>query len=188
MSLLTPAPTAQTTERRRSAPPNSRWRRLWWMLQLAQVRLRFPIVLVAAFLIVGQWQVLRNYWDTFVVPARLAAGGGISADTEYFCPMCPGVVSDWPSKCSVCNMPLVRRKKGEAVHLPDGVVARMQLSPYRVQLAGIRTAAAEYRLLVREVVTQGIVSMEGYIDAEIDEQDLPFVGRGPGVAPAAVGA
>ncbi|HEX7447603.1 MAG TPA: heavy metal-binding domain-containing protein [Pirellulales bacterium] len=151
------------------------WGRLWWMLQLAQVRLRFPIVLVAAFLIVGQWHVLRNYWDTFVAPARLTAAGGVSADTEYFCPMCPGVVSDWPSKCSVCNMPLVRRKKGEALHLPDGVVARMQLSPYRVQLAGIRIATAEYRPLAREVVTQGTVSMNRQIDAEIDEQDVPLV-------------
>ena len=60
----------------------------------------------------------------------------MSADTEYWCPMCPGVVSDWPTKCPVCNMALVRREKGEMTPLPDGVVARVQLSPYRLQLAG----------------------------------------------------
>ncbi|HEX5444027.1 MAG TPA: efflux RND transporter periplasmic adaptor subunit, partial [Pirellulales bacterium] len=83
-------------------------------------------------------------------------------------------------------MPLVRRQKGEAVHLPDGVVARMQFSPYRVQLAGIRTAAVEYRPLAREIVTPGIVSVGAdteppdelaiaFIDAEIEEQDIPLI-------------
>ena len=180
MSLTTPTRPAEQTERNIS--PRGPWRRLCWALRLAQVRLRFPIVLAAAFLIVGKWHVLRNYWDTFVAPARPAVGGGISADTEYFCPMCPGVISDWPTKCSVCNMPLVRRKKGEAVHLPDGVVARMQLSPYRVQLAGIHTAAVEYRPLEREVVAHGIVSRDAdgqpsqaAVEAEIFQQDLPFI-------------
>ena len=70
--------------------------------------------------------------------------------------MDPGVLSDWPGRCGVCNMALVRRKKGEAAMLPDGVVARMQLSPYRVQLAGIRTAAAEFRPLAREWSTSGL--------------------------------
>ncbi len=56
--------------------------------------------------------------------------------------MDPGIVSDWPGKCGICNMALVRRKRGEAVALPDGVIARMQLSPYRIQLAGIQTSPA----------------------------------------------
>ena len=59
----------------------------------------------------------------------------VSNDTEFFCSMDPGVVSEWPAVCPVCNMDLVRRKKGEAVVLPEGVVARMQFSPYRIQLA-----------------------------------------------------
>jgi hypothetical protein len=57
-------------------------------------------------------------------------------------------------------MALVRRKRGEAVALPDGVVARMQLSPYRVQLAGIRTAPAGYLPLEREAESAGIVQRE----------------------------
>ena len=44
-------------------------------------------------------------------------------------------------------MTLVRRQKGEMTPLPDGVVARVQLSPYRIQLAGIRTSTVEYRRL-----------------------------------------
>jgi hypothetical protein len=109
-------------------------------------------VLVIAFLVVGKWDVLRAYWDRLTGFAdRETASHAISGDTEYFCPMCPGVLSDWPSKCPVCNMALVRRKKGEMAALPDGVVSRMQLSPYRIQLAGIKTSPLEFQPLCHEV-------------------------------------
>jgi hypothetical protein len=156
--------------------------RLAW--QVVYVRLRFLVVLAVAFLVVGQWHVLRNYWDRLTRSTGGMEGSqAVSLDTEYFCPMCPGVLSDWPSKCPVCNMALVRRKKGEAVPLPDGVVARMQLSPYRVQLAGIQTAVLEYRPLVREVVTAGLV--EAGTDparvaarAEVSDRELPLLADG----------
>jgi Cu(I)/Ag(I) efflux system membrane fusion protein len=146
------------------------------------VRLRFILVLLAVLLLVGYWHVLRNYWDRLTRSAAVA-DGAISLDTEYWCPMCPGVVSDWPGKCPVCNMALVRRKKGEAVPLPDGVLARMQFSPYRVQLAGIRTADVEYRSLWREVVLVGPVekmedSSSVRVRAEVFETDLPFLSEG----------
>jgi hypothetical protein len=54
-------------------------------------------------------------------------------------------------------MSLVRRKKGGPVQLPDGVISRMQYSPYRLQLAGIRTAVARYITLAREVPAVAIV-------------------------------
>jgi Cu(I)/Ag(I) efflux system membrane fusion protein len=126
-------------------------------LRVLQVRLRFLLVLVLAFVVVGKWDLLRNYWDRLTRGTGADAPTAISTDTEYFCPMCPGVLSDWPSKCPVCNMALVRRKKGEAVPLPDGVVARMQYSPYRVQLAGIQTSLVTYQPLTREVVLAGSV-------------------------------
>jgi Cu(I)/Ag(I) efflux system membrane fusion protein len=129
-----------------------------WLLRVVQVRLRFLFVLLAGFLIVGKWNVLRNYWDTLTTPSpSKLISGGINQETEYFCPMCPGVLSAWPTKCSVCNMPLVRRKKGGGQQLPDGVLARMQLSPYRIHLAGIQTATVEYRPLVREIRARGLV-------------------------------
>src|SRR3569623_1984791 len=166
-----------------------------WALQVAQVRLRFLFVLAAAFLIVGNWHVLRNYRDASTAPSGSGAlGGTLSADTEFFCPMCPGVISGWPTRCSVCNMPLVRRHKGEAVQLSVGVLARMQLSPYRVQLAGIRASAVGYQPLVRDVIAAGRVqrstSAEAIADkepvgvahaavvAELAEQELPFVAVG----------
>ena len=109
-------------------------------VRIVLVRLRFVLLLAGLLLLVGYWDVLRNHWDKLTRgPAQRE--NAVSWDTEYRCAMCPGVLSDWPGKCPVCNMNLVRRKKGEAVPLPDGVFVRMQLSPYRVQLAGIQTAA-----------------------------------------------
>ncbi len=137
--------------------------RLWSAVRLAEVRFRLPIVLVVAAVVIGRWDVLRNHWDrlTQATPTESTAGHAVSTDTEYFCPMDPGVLSDWPGRCGVCNMALVRRKKGDATVLPDGVVARMQLSPYRVQLAGIRTEPAEFRALCRRWSASGFVSRRG---------------------------
>ncbi len=124
-------------------------------VRIAVVRLRFLLLLGTALLIVAAWPTLRNHWDRLTGPA--AVESAISPDTEYWCPMCPGVVSDWPGKCPVCHMSLVRRQKGDMTPLPDGVVARVQLSPYRVQLAGIRTSMIDFRPLVREIVLSGLL-------------------------------
>jgi hypothetical protein len=131
------------------------------VMRMLIVRLRFPAILVLAFLVVGKWDVLRNYWDTLTRATAHddPAYRAVSNDTEYFCPMDPGMVSDWPRKCGICNMTLVRRKRGEATVLPDGVVARMQLSPYRVQLAGIQTTPVAYRPLARSLEAAGVVEV-----------------------------
>jgi len=142
----------------RPGPPRtekvSASRSLWMGLWVLLVRLRFFLVLLAVLLLVGYWQVLGNYWDR-LTGSKSVSDGAISLDTEYWCPMCPGVVSDWPAICPVCNMDLIRRKKGEAVVLPEGLVARMQFSPYRVQLAGIRTSLISRQPLTREIVLGG---------------------------------
>ncbi len=132
-------------------------RRTALVARAIQVRLRFVVVLIVAFLVVGMWGPLINYWDTLThrFTRSHASEHAVSADTEYFCPMDPGVVSDWPAICPVCNMDLVRRKKGEAVILPEGVVARMQFSPYRIQLAGIKTSVIGRQRVAREFVIAG---------------------------------
>lgn len=170
------------------APPRGRGV-LGLAFRMVQVRLRLIAVLFVAFLVVGRWESLRNHWDKLMRRAGGAEArvGAISSDTEYFCPMDPGVVSDWPGKCSICNMALVRRKRGEAVPLPDGVVARMQFSPYRLQLAGVQTSPVAYRPLTLEVVASGTVASEdraptdsshAIVDAEIFEKDLPAIAIG----------
>jgi hypothetical protein len=168
-----------------SQPRRAAWRSVVWAVRILQVRLRFLIVLLVAFLVVGQWHVLRNYWDKLTRFGSETAQA-VSLDTEYFCPMCPGVLSDWPSKCPVCNMALVRRKKGEAVPLPSGVLARMQLSPYRVQLAGIQTAVLDYRPLAREIKLAGLVEplpdrpdlSVVCVKAEVFDRDIPLLQEG----------
>lgn len=151
------------------------------VVRAVQVRLRFIIILVAAFLVAGQWETLRNYWDRLT---RGLSGGrvtqAVSADTEYFCPMDPGVVSEWPGKCGICNMALVRRKVGDTAPLPSGVLARMQLSPYRVQLAGIRTAPVTYEPLAREVTLVGL-SRERSVECDLFERERAFVTEGQAV-------
>lgn len=118
-------------------------------------RLRFILLLGAIVLLVAIWPTLRNYYDRLTLPTP--ANAAISSDTEYWCPMCPGVVSEWPTKCPVCHMSLIRRLKGEMTPLPDGVVARVQLSPYRVQLAGVRTSQVDYLPLTDEIVLAGLI-------------------------------
>jgi multidrug efflux pump subunit AcrA (membrane-fusion protein) len=85
-------------------------------------------------------------------------------------------------------MTLVRRTKGEAVPLPEGVLARMQLSPDRVLLAGIQASPLEYLPLVREVTLAGFVAPRSSSDASPSprawakaaafEQELAFLREG----------
>jgi Cu(I)/Ag(I) efflux system membrane fusion protein len=145
-------------------------------LGIALIRLRFVLLLFGLLVLVGTWPTLRNYWDKFFHPSVIAPSA-VSADTEYWCPMCPGVLSAWPSKCPVCNMALVRRHKSEAVALPNGVVARMQLTPYRVQLAGIRTVTVSHQPLVEELSCTGVVESESKtsrprVEVDVAERDL----------------
>ena len=125
------------------------------VFRIAAARLRFLLVLAVVFAVIGGWETIRTYWARLT--AAPIAEAAVSSDTEYFCPMDPGVLSDWPSKCPVCNMALVRRKRGEPVPLPDGVMARMQFTPYRLWLGGIRTEAVDYAPLARSIEVPGVV-------------------------------
>ncbi|MBX9623680.1 MAG: efflux RND transporter periplasmic adaptor subunit, partial [Gemmataceae bacterium] len=116
-------------------------------------RSRFLVLVGGLLGAVALWPFLQAYWGKLARPDPAAAV--TSGDTEYWCPMCPGVVSAWPAKCPVCFMGLVRRQKADMTPLPDGTLARVQLSPYRVQLAGLRTAPVEYRRLEYEAVVAG---------------------------------
>ncbi len=126
---------------------------------LVVARGRFLLLVGGVLLLIAAWPTLRHYMDRLIRPQPF--GLAISQDTEYWCPMCPGVVSDWPGKCPVCHMTLVRRKKGEMTPLPDGVVARVQLSPYRIALAGLKTSPVEFRRLEHEVIAAGHIESSG---------------------------
>lgn len=131
------------------------WRLPLRVAAIAVARARFLLLVGGLLAILAAWPYLRNTFDKLTTAASPTRA--VSDDTEYWCPMCPGVLSDWPAKCPVCNMALVRRQKGEMTPLPDGVVARVQLSPYRIQLAGLRTSPVEFRRLEHEVVIGGLL-------------------------------
>jgi RND family efflux transporter MFP subunit len=132
-------------------------------------RLRFLFILGAIGLLIVKWDVLAAKYEKYVRPVTGEAAS--DPDHEYFCPMHPTVVRDTnKEKCPICFMPLSKRKKGEvsgSEPLPAGTVARVQLSPYRIALAGVRTVPVEYRALARELTTVGTV--------EFDERKLRAV-------------
>lgn len=137
------------------ASPPPPWRSIRGVASLAFVRLRFVLLVGIVLAAFAAWPTLRNTLDKLTTSAP--TGGTVSQEIEYWCPMCPGVLSEWPAKCPVCSMALVRRQKGEMTPLPDGVVARVQLSPYRIQLAGLRTSPVEYRPLMCDVRVGGLL-------------------------------
>jgi multidrug efflux pump subunit AcrA (membrane-fusion protein) len=139
--------------------------KIWMVLKVIEVRLRFIAVLVVTFLGIVYWDTIVNYWEKWTRPAA-AASAGVLKDEEYFCPMDPGVIRDRPDpggktpQCPICGMPLSLRKKGEKEKLPPGVTSRVQLSPERVQLAGVQTVAVTYRPMTLSTVAVGNVAYD----------------------------
>jgi hypothetical protein len=151
--------------------------RVLWM------RLRFVLAVGALFVAIALWQQLGACWDRAMlwVAGYTGQERGVSPDTEYFCPMCPGVLSAWPEKCPVCKMPLVRRTKGQSQLLPEGVTARMQISPYRLQLAGIKTSVAGYLPLAHKIEVTGRVERDAsglWIAAPLAPWDAALLAAG----------
>jgi Cu(I)/Ag(I) efflux system membrane fusion protein len=150
------------------APPGlSRWGKVWWwfhfliLVQLA--RLRFIGILFAIGALILYWDSLVAVYEKWTRPST-GAEQAASSEYDYFCPMHPQVVTDKPNeKCPICFMNLSRRKKGEAAGpeaLPPGVVSRIQLSPYKVVTAGIRTWDVKYEPLVKRIETVGSVEFD----------------------------
>src|SRR3954466_13030547 len=101
------------------------------IVQITLARLRFLAVFLVAALVVGYWDDIKNHIDKWTRPAD-APDSLVSAaarEIEYYCPMHPEVIRGEPGACPRCGMPLVKRKKGQAVTLPADVTARVQLTP-----------------------------------------------------------
>jgi Cu(I)/Ag(I) efflux system membrane fusion protein len=147
------------------APPGlSSWGKAWWwfdfIILVKLARLRFIAILVAIGVVITQWDTLIAYYEKWTRPKNAVAAAAQS-DTEYFCPMHPSVIRDnGNEKCPVCFMPLSKRKKGEVgegAALPAGVVNRVQLSPYRIVLAGVQTSEVTTLPLTKEINAVGFV-------------------------------
>ena len=148
-----------------AAPPRPekhslRWK-IWQVIKTIQARLRFFVLLAAIGGVILYWDRINAVYEKWTRPFA-AAQETADADSEYYCPMHPTVVRDHPDKCPICGMPLSKRKKSanEGEALPPGVVSRLQLTPYRVALAGIHTAPVEYRRLTRQIEAAGFVEFD----------------------------
>ena len=140
-----------------------------------------------------------NYWERWTRP-RSGVARQLEPGQEFYCPMDPQVIrstyepnGDVP-KCPICGMPLSLRKKGETPKLPEGITGRVQLSPERIQLAGIKTVPVEYRPVAKQTTTVGYVTydesrlsrivsrVEGYVEKLYVDDDVRRrpPGRPPG--------
>jgi Cu(I)/Ag(I) efflux system membrane fusion protein len=158
------------------------WGKAWWwfhfLILLKLARLRFIGILLIIGVIITQWDTLAAYYNKWTRPTATAAAVG--PDVEYFCPMHPTIVRSTPNqKCPICFMPLSMRKKGmaQAEPLAPGTVNRVQLSPYRIVLAGVKTWPVEYEELSKEITTVGFVefnergqrTVSARVDGRIDK-------------------
>ena len=97
-------------------------------------------------------------------------------------------------KCPICGMPLSVRLKGEKAKLPEGITARVQFSPERIQLAGIKTMPVGYRPMVKQTTTVGYVAfdesglsrivsrVEGYVEKLYVDTTFTMVHKGDPLA------
>lgn len=145
--------------------PHTAWEKFLFAVKAVEIRLRFIAVLVGIGLVIGYWDWIQNHWDKWTRPAA-GAVAALESGEEFYCPMHPSVVRDSLDpggaipKCPICGMPLSQRKKGAPTPLAEGVLSRVQLSPYRVQLAGIETAEIAHRPLVADVRALGVVAVD----------------------------
>ncbi len=189
-----PLPLAEPSE----APLTGR-QKAWLAARVVLKRVRFIVVLVAVGMFIGYWDTVMNYWDKWTQP-RSVASHELEPGQEFYCPMDPQVIrstyepnGDVP-KCPICGMPLSVRKKGKRPKLPAGVTGRVQLSPERIQLAGIKTVAVEYRPVAKQTKTVGYVAfdesrlsrivsrVEGYVEKLYVDETFTVVHKGDPLA------
>jgi RND family efflux transporter MFP subunit len=151
----------------RAPPELSPLGKVWWwfhfLVLVKLARLRFIGLLLAIGALILWWDTLVAHYEKWTRPF-FGEEHAASSDYEYFCPMHPQVVTENPrEKCPICFMNLTRRKKGEAQAteaLPAGVVTRLQLSPYKVVTANIRTHEVGYEPLQKRIETVGSVEFD----------------------------
>jgi Cu(I)/Ag(I) efflux system membrane fusion protein len=138
--------------------PRTRWQKFRLVVKVVELRLRFIGLMAATALVFAYWDTIWNRYDKWMRPA--GASHVVASGIEYFCPMHPSVVQDAMGSCPICGMPLAKRKKGEKSILPEGVTARVKLTPMGVTQAGIRTVEVGYAPLVQTLTTIGSVAFD----------------------------
>ncbi|MCC6357403.1 MAG: efflux RND transporter periplasmic adaptor subunit [Phycisphaerales bacterium] len=158
--------------------------RFWAFIRILNVRLRFIFLMVLVGVVSANWENLMNRYDRWRRPVQ-ASDMVSSAAIEYYCPMHPNIIRGEPGNCPICGMPLSKRAKTGQAEMPPDALARIQLSPYKVQMGRIGTIPIEYRLLAREIRTVGIIDYDetrrafipARIKGRIDELFVNFIGQ-----------
>ncbi|MBI1783897.1 efflux RND transporter periplasmic adaptor subunit [Candidatus Sumerlaeota bacterium] len=142
-------------------------RKILFFVKFLEIRLRFVAILVVTALVVGYWDHVQNYYERWQRerhahehrPGETEAPSA-AEEMEYFCPMHPFVVRDKKGKCPICGMDLVPRKKGAKTELPEGTLARVQVSPERIVQGGVEVEPVKYRLLANSLRAFGSVELD----------------------------
>jgi multidrug efflux pump subunit AcrA (membrane-fusion protein) len=174
------APSPQTP----AAPKLSAGRRLWWLFEVLNVRLRFVFLMVLVGFVVGYWENITNYYDRWRRPAT-TPDLVVAEEVEFYCPMHPNIIRATEGSCPICGMPLSKRPKSGHAELPEGTLAQVQLTPQKVQMGRIGTSPVDYRLLAREIRTLGVVDYDetrrafisARINGRIDQLMVNYVGQ-----------
>ena len=86
-----------------------------------------------------------------------------SAKDVYYCPMHKGYHSDKPGNCPICSMKLVRQEGPTAAEAPAAAVPQdgsIFVAPEKQQLIGMRSVAAEFGTLTKDIRIVGKVSYD----------------------------
>jgi membrane fusion protein, copper/silver efflux system len=147
------SPTVEET----TAGPLTWGRKLRMVVKAVELRLRFIALLAGTGLLFGYWETFVNYFETRNRPAGKTYE--VSDRSEYYCPMHTHVVSEQSTSCPICGMPMARRERGATATSGAGL-ARVQLPPWRIAQAGIRTVEVGLAQATQELVTVGFVGYD----------------------------
>jgi Cu(I)/Ag(I) efflux system membrane fusion protein len=168
-----------------SQPPpekTSTGHKVWAAVRIINVRLRFILLMVIVGVLAAKWETIVDHYDRWQHPPTTQA----AAEVEYYCPMHPSVVKDHPGNCPFCGMVLSQRPiTTQPASLPAGALARVNLSPRKLELGRVSTDPVEYRLLSNEIRAVGSIDYDQTSQATIsarfkgrlDKLDVNYVGE-----------
>jgi Cu(I)/Ag(I) efflux system membrane fusion protein len=141
-----------------SRPPVG-WRQsLWTVIKVAELRLRFVLLIAGTGLVFGYWDTFANRFEKWSRPSgpRPEAVGRV----EYYCPMHPTVTGGKPDRCPICGMAMARRARVTAAAVPEGALSQVRLSPGQIAQAGVRTVIVGYSRWDEDVRTVGFLGFD----------------------------
>ena len=127
------------------------------VLRAVQVRLRIPAVLLISALVVGRWEVIRNYWDRLTrFGTGRSVGSGRLERHRVFLPDGPGRAVELAGEVrDLQHGAWSAANAARPLSCPTESWRGCRLSPYRIQLAGIKTATIGYQPLDADVRDRG---------------------------------